>query len=118
MFSKNNLQYTRLFVLNPEYYKKLSEVYEDRMHLNEFGREVSDVLFDKSLFDTQKYYLYLKNLSKRLTQFKSDKQIPEKSKKVSNFNLYVKNRHYFFNYFYLLFYHLLKQLWLVLLQIK
>lgn len=77
MNNKSNLQYKRLFVLNPSYYKKLIDAYEERNKLNEFGKEISDILFDKNLNDTQKYYSYLKNLSNRLAQFKSNEKITE-----------------------------------------
>lgn len=69
MENKTNLHYKRLFVLQPTYYKKLAEAYDQRNQLNDFGREISDILFDKKLDDTQKYYSYVKNLSKRLSQF-------------------------------------------------
>lgn len=77
MNNKNNLQYKRLFVLNPSYYKKLTEAYEERSQLNDFGKEISDILFNKNLTDTQKYYFYLKNLSDRMTQIKPSEDSTE-----------------------------------------
>lgn len=89
MNNKSNLHYKRLFVLQPSYYKKLSEIYNERGHLNEFGREISDILFDKNLNDTQKYYSYVKNLSKRLSQLQGtvEKKKSEESKIVPDIDL-------------------------------
>jgi hypothetical protein len=85
MNNKNKTQYRRLFVLSPEYYQKLSQTYEKQKKINNFDKEIYDILFDENLNDTQKYYTYLKKLSNRVTELNLNNDFQEnKSNNASN----------------------------------
>lgn len=72
MSFQKNLEYKRLYILQPEYYQKLNDVYNKHQQLQttEFDKDIFNILSDNTLSNTQKYYSYLKRLSKKTSQLK------------------------------------------------
>lgn len=68
--NKKDQELKKLLILHPSHYKKLSELYEKKQQFTEFDKNIYDILFDNSLSDMQKYYAYLNNLSKQMSESK------------------------------------------------
>lgn len=84
---RKNLEYKRLYILQPSYYQKLVNVYDKHRQasFNSLDKDIYEILFNKSLNENQKYYSYLSSLNKKIGEFKKVSPISEQSESFQPF---------------------------------
>lgn len=81
---QKELEYKRYYILQPNYYQKLVDVYDKHRQssFSELDKDVYNILYDKKLSDNQKYYSYLQKINKRMKEIKQLApvyEVPEES---------------------------------------